>query len=375
MTARERYIQTLTFGNPDKIPLEVGHPRESTLNAWHAQGLPKGVHYLDALYGELGIMRPSDIEKISIGSSFKMIPTFEEKVLEHRDGHYIVQDWMGAITEISDEFDYTYIRSAKDFVTRKWHKFPVESREEFAEMKKRFRADIEGRHADDILERAKKLADRDFVSVVNINGPFWQLREFCGMENLCMMFIDDPEFVEEMVDFWTNFVYDTLKTILASGYVPDSVRFQEDMAYKAHPMISPKMTRDFLSPAYKKWVKLIKSAGVPIVAMDSDGYIADLIPVWIESGINSCDPIEVAAHCDINEFRRMFGKEMAYQGSVDKRAMAKGGITLADEIKRISPVVKDGGFIPSCDHGVPHDISWQNYLETGRLLAKICGWL
>ena len=55
-----------------------------------------------------------------------MIPTFEEKVLEHKDGHYIVQDWMGAITEISDEFDYTYIRSAKDFVTRKWHRFPVQ---------------------------------------------------------------------------------------------------------------------------------------------------------------------------------------------------------------------------------------------------------
>jgi hypothetical protein len=58
--------------------------------------------------------------------SFQMIPTFAEKVLEHKDGHYIVQDWMGAITEISDEFDYTYIRIARDFVTRKWHKFPVE---------------------------------------------------------------------------------------------------------------------------------------------------------------------------------------------------------------------------------------------------------
>ncbi|OQA30800.1 MAG: Adenylate cyclase 1 [Betaproteobacteria bacterium ADurb.Bin341] len=49
-----------------------------------------------------------------------MIPTFEEKVLEHKNGHYIVQDWMGAVTEISDKYDYTYIRNAIDFVTRRW---------------------------------------------------------------------------------------------------------------------------------------------------------------------------------------------------------------------------------------------------------------
>ena len=45
------------------------------------------------------------------GINFRMIPTFGEKVLEHRDGHYVVQDWMGNITEISGEYDFTYIRS------------------------------------------------------------------------------------------------------------------------------------------------------------------------------------------------------------------------------------------------------------------------
>ncbi len=59
-----------------------------------------------------------------------MIPAFAEKVLQHKDGHYIVQDWMGNIVEISDEYDYTYIRNARDFVTRRWHKFPVENRDD-----------------------------------------------------------------------------------------------------------------------------------------------------------------------------------------------------------------------------------------------------
>ena len=66
---------------------------------------------------------------------------------------------------------------------------------------------------------------------------------------------------------------------------------------------------------------------------------------------------------------------MAYRGGVDKRAMARGGVVLEEEIRRVEPVLRDGGFIPSCDHGIPSDVSWQNYLHYVRLLAELCGWL
>jgi uroporphyrinogen-III decarboxylase len=119
-----------------------------------------------------------------------MNPTFEEKVLEHKDGHYIVQDWMGNITEISDEYDFTYIRSAKDVVA------------------------------------------------IRFSGPFWQMREWCGFEPLCMMFIDQPDLVEEMAGFWTDYVSKVLRRLLEAGVV-DCVGMSEDMAYKEKSMISP----------------------------------------------------------------------------------------------------------------------------------------
>ena len=132
MNPRERYCRALTFDNPDRIPLQPGGPRESTLRAWHEQGLPHGVHWREHLMGLLNIQEEiSDGPRLFLDVNFHMIPVFEEKVLEHRDGRYIVQDWMGNITEISDEYDYTYIRSAKDFVTRKWHSAPVKTREDW----------------------------------------------------------------------------------------------------------------------------------------------------------------------------------------------------------------------------------------------------
>ena len=118
MTPRERFREALLFGKPDRVPFDPGHPRESTLAAWHTQGLPEDVYWRAHLLQLLGIQEQPTSPYVALGASFTMIPTFEEKVLEHRDGHYLVQDWMGAITEISDRFDYTYIRSARDFVTR-----------------------------------------------------------------------------------------------------------------------------------------------------------------------------------------------------------------------------------------------------------------
>ena len=374
MTPRERYLETLLFGSPDRVPFQSGGPRQSTRRAWHEQGLPKDRPWMDVLCEKIGIRRQPAKPDVQPGVNFRMMPTFEEKVLEHKNGHYIVRDWMGNVTEISDEYDCTYIRSAIDFVTRKWHKFPVESREDFEAMKKRYNPEEPGRFPDDFKERCAQMRRRDHVVQVHFAGPFWQLREWCGFEPLCMLFIEDTDFVREMIKFWTQFVSRVMAPILDAGVV-DVVGMSEDMAYKEKSMISPAMTREFLQPSYRRWVAEAKQAGVPIIDMDSDGKIDELIPIWVESGMNVCDPIEVAAGNDINAYRQTFGHKIAYRGGVDKRCMAKGGKVIEDELARIAPVVKDGGYIPGCDHGVPPDISWPDFIHYSRLLAELTGWL
>jgi uroporphyrinogen decarboxylase len=282
---------------------------------------------------------------------------------------------MGSILEISDKYDYTYIRSAIDFVTRKWIKCPVETHADWAEMKKRYDPDAPQRVSGLTPDEARQINARDSFLSVHVNGPFWQLREWLGFENLCAMMLDDPGFVLEMIGFWQDYIMRIFEKIFAQGITLDGVHMSEDMAYKAHSMISPAMTREFLLPVYKKWIMYLKSNGVKIIDMDSDGYIAELIPIWIEAGINVCDPIEAAAHNDIVSYSKAFGKKMAYTGGVDKRAIAAGGKAIEDELKRIAPVIEAGGFIPSCDHGVPSDISLENFIYYSRLLAKYTGWL
>lgn len=379
MTPRQRYFETVLFGNPDRIPLSPGGPRESTLVRWYEEGLDRERSWFEQLLEAVGIDPTTPIHPpgVGCGASLRMIPEFEEKILEHRDGHYILSDWMGAVVEIADRYDASYIRSAKDFVTRKWYKFPVETRDDWEAMKTRYDPDTPERYAADFDERLAGLndPDRDEFLAVGMNGPFWQLREWCGFEGLCTLFMDDTAFVHEMVDFWTEFVAEVLSRVCSRAPV-DRILISEDMAYKAHSMISPAMTREFILPAYRRWIQIAARSGCRVFDVDSDGHVGELIPCWIDAGINLCDPIEVAAGNDIVEFRRTFGRRMAYTGGIDKRAIAKGGKVIEEEVRRVvPPLLEGGGFIPGCDHGVPPDISWPNFIHYTQLLATLCGWL
>ncbi|OGS21852.1 MAG: hypothetical protein A3J83_04560 [Elusimicrobia bacterium RIFOXYA2_FULL_40_6] len=373
MTERERYLETMLFGNPDKVPFMPGSARESTIKNWNMQGLPEGKNYIDFVREKLGIEPLKKIEKADIWVEERMNPMFEEKVIEKKERSQIVQDWKGNICEISNDFDVRYLRDAIDFVTRSWLKCPVENRNDWEAMKLRYNPNDPSRFPENIKEEGKKAQNRDYVLSLEFSGPFWQLREWLGFEKLCMLFIEDPDFVKDMVNFWKDYVSALLEKIVPHVKL-DFVHISEDMAYKEKAMISPAMAREFLSPCYSQWNEIIKGSGCPVYGVDSDGYIAELIPVWIECGINECDPMEVAAGCDVNQLRKMFGKKMAFKGGVDKRAMAKGGKIIQEEIKRLAPVIKDGGYIPSCDHGIPNDVNWKDFMEYCELLAKSTGW-
>ncbi len=374
MTPRQRYRETLLFGSPDKIPFTPGEPRETTLARWRQEGLPEEVGWYNYLLEVLGVEEEQTQPHVDLGVFFQMIPKFEEKILEHKNGHYLVRDWMGAITEISDEYDYTYIRQSKDFVTRRWWRFPVTNRDEWEQMKSRFDPHDPRRFPRDFDERCAELQDRDYVIGLNVNGPFWQIREWVGFEALCVLLIERPDWVHEMMQFWTEFVSQTFARI-ARYVTVDFVLVSEDMAYKEHSMISPRMCQEFLLSCWTRWGKEVKASGCPLFKMDSDGYVGELIPLWIEAGINVESPSEVAAGCDVVQFREQYGTQIGYLGGIDKRAIAKGGQVMREEVTYRCSILAEGGYIPDCDHAVPSDISWPNFVEYSRLLAQLTGWL
>lgn len=376
MNARERYVEANLFGKPDRIPLAPGGARKSTKDRWLKEGLPAEHEKETQKYAY--ICAGGKLPWPTSGQGFKvnerMNPVFEEKVIEKNERTQIVQDWKGNICEIGAEYGLEYLRHAIDFVTRRWIKCPVENRADWADMKRRYDAGEPFRLPENPVEAGQAIKNREYPLTLSFSGPFWQVREWMGFENTCMALVDDPALVHEMIEFWQEYV-EALMTRVFQYYTPDEVHISEDMAYKGFSMISPAMCREFLMPTWKRWGEVARAHGVKIYAVDSDGFIGELIPLWIESGLNACDPIEVAAGNDIVDFSKRFGKNMAYRGGIDKRCIAEGGSAIENEIKRVMPAIKAGGFIPGCDHGVPNDVSWPNFVHYTKLLAQATGWL
>ena len=291
-----------------------------------------------------------------LGNLFDPTPPFEYKLITEDDNTVTFINHEGIIIR---EHKNNPNSSMPQFI-----KFPVETREEFrAFWKERMDTDLATRIGADYVKQLNEYKKRDFPLMVGGSrwgGFFGPIRNLLGVENLCVAFHEDPAFVEEMFDACADFLILIMGKILDHTDI-DIFGFWEDMAYKTAPLISPEMVRKFMTPRYRRVVDYLRSHGVEFFALDSDGNIASLIPVWLDSGINILYPFEVQCGMDVLAVRREYGRDLRLWCGIDKRCAAQDKKAIDIEIARIEPLIRDGGYIPCADHSFPPDVSYENY--------------
>jgi uroporphyrinogen decarboxylase len=195
-----------------------------------------------------------------------------------------------------------------------------------------------------------------------VGGSYGFLRDWWGVEGLSLLFYDDPALVEEMIAHLTHLFVKLFDRAVGLGVDLDWVLFWEDMAYKTGPLLSPALYRKYCGPFYTAMMERIRSAGVKVVMMDSDGDISELIPYWLDMGISVMHPMEVASGMDVVRFRGKYGKRICFYGGIDKRALAGTRDDIRREVlPKLEACLGEGGFIPACDHAIPPDVSFDNY--------------
>jgi uroporphyrinogen decarboxylase len=130
-----------------------------------------------------------------------------------------------------------------------------------------------------------------------------------------------------------------------------------------------------LVPNYQRITGLLKHYGVDVVVIDCDGDISQLVPLWLEGGVNCMFPLEIGAWgADPIAYREQYGHDLLMIGGVSKRILSSSREQITREVERLTPLVEDGGYIPTPDHRVPPDVPLQNYLfyleEAKRIWGK-----
>lgn len=354
MNFKERFLQTMRFGKPDRIPYWDWGPWTETVKRWHKEGFPEDVH-LDGFFGF------DRREGINIHQG--MLPPFDEEILEETEDRKVWIDSSGVKKK--------ELKEKSELSMPQFLEFPVKNRADFQRLKKRFNAKSSGRYPIYWEDKVRCWKDRDYPLSVSAGSIFGWARGWMGLENLVMTFYDDPTLVHEMFEFIADFVIETITKAVQEVNIDYGV-FWEDMAFKTASLISPKMFREFMLPRYKRITNFLRKHNIDIIMVDSDGNIDELIPLWLEGGVNCVYPLEVAAGMDAVVLRKKYGRDLTMSGNIDKRALAKGPKAIEEEImSKVPYLLEQGGFIPTTDHTVPPDVPFQNYVYFRDLVRKL----
>lgn len=358
MTDLERFIACMEYKPADRRPNHELGVWGQTRARWEheSQNAVKGFKW-NWFEGEAALGMD---HREFIPVNYDFIPPFERKITDETEEYVVARNEKGIVTKAFKEGTVYGTSIAMD----QYLEFPVSVPGDFVAVKARLEAAVAERYPADLDKQIARWKTRDYPLILGTNcaanGFYWRAREFMGTENLSYAWYDYPGLMHEMMEFFADFIMETSRPVLEKISV-DYFVLNEDMSMKSGPLLSPETFRVFIFPHLKRLVEFFRSCGTKYIAVDSDGDPTVLIPLLLDAGVDTIWPIERASEVSPMEWRRKFGKGLRLWGGVDKRVLAKGKEAIHAHLKEFIPLIEEGGFIPTVDHTVPPDVSWDNF--------------
>ena len=214
------------------------------------------------------------------------------------------------------------------------------------------------------LKACKKI---DIVPVFLIYGCafFEELCSIFGFETIFKLLIKDKSFIKEIVKEMSEYTIAVGEKIIEEG--GEYIYMTNDLGLKGKSIISPRMFREFFKPSIKKFCNRMHDLGGKVL-MHSCGYVMNLLPDFVEMGIDALHPIEKAAGNDIVEIKKKYGKALTIIGNVPIPLLTHGTPEEVTEYVKylLENVSKDGGHVFSSSHSVTKWCKLENFLAYSR---------
>ena len=190
-------------------------------------------------------------------------------------------------------------------------------------------------------------------------GIFGTLAHLLGYEKLFIYYHDQPDLLKDILDTFTDVWIAVWEEVLSRIEI-DCLHLWEDVSMGAGSMVSPATFKEFMTPYYKKLTSFLKSKGVNIILLDTDGNCSELIPLFLDAGITGLWPMEVSAGMDVVEARKKY-PSLQIMGGIPKLDISMGKEKIDEFLEPVSWLLKQGGYIPFGDHSIPPSVSWENF--------------
>lgn len=195
---------------------------------------------------------------------------------------------------------------------------------------------------DGLGEEVEKRRGRFLVAVI---GDLWERAGFMrGLERLCMDVLDNPRFVEKLLEGIKEYVLRTLDRL--ATYKPDAVFLSDDYGTQTGLIIAPRVWRRLVKPRLKEIYNAAKRQGL-VVMHHSCGNVKEIIPDLIELGLDILHPIQPET-MDIFSLKNEFGSALTFCGGIGTQHLLPHGTPaeIRDTVRRTLDVMaREGGYI------------------------------
>lgn len=180
-----------------------------------------------------------------------------------------------------------------------------------------------------------------------------------GFENLSMQLIDDPRFVEEVLDRYVAYASNLVSLYNRIPEI-DFIWIGDDLAYKSGPFFSPATFRRFIFPHMRKVVEKITKPWI----FHSDGELGPIMEDIISWHPQAIHPLEG----DTGRFLRYkhdYGKQVALVGNLSVDLLSRGS---PEEVARETHALLEGASAGG-GYGFASGNSLARFVELGNVYA------
>lgn len=191
-----------------------------------------------------------------------------------------------------------------------------------------------------------------------------------GIANFLMDIAEDPGWVKAFVERVTDHIIQVgVEQIKRYHLESTGIGIFDDIASNDGPIMGLKAYEDIFFPSLQKMVAAYKGAGATKVFHHCDGYIEDVLDLWVAAGIDAVHPLEARTGMDPVKVREKYDGTLAIIGGLDNADILRSGSP--DEIKRhVQHVMRagSGGGLVIAAHSIGPDISVANYDYVSELI-------
>jgi len=348
MNPRERVKLALEHREPDRVPVHDS-PWQATVDRWLSEGLPSGVSPADYFSYELA------------GFGADTSPQFPVEVLSEDDEYIVERNSFGGIRK--NHRDYSTTPMIIDY--------PCKRREDWEKIKTRLEpSDYRVDWVSDLQDFHREKSRGRFITY-NAAVGYDKIQSYVASQHLLKAVITEPEWVKDM--YWTDakLAMAMCDRMIKGGFRFDGAFLFCDLGYRRGLFFSPRHFLDQLHPVFRELCRYFHSHGMHVI-LHCCGRVKELIPYFIEEGIDCLQPLEVKSGMDLVELKEEYGNKISFMGGIDVRLMALNDPKpLEKEIREKVAVAKDGGgYIYHSDHSVPNNVSFQQYIRVIELIRK-----